>query len=107
MSIFDKKKSTGILFRGGFLVFITTKWRLSAIIRDDLDLDVVCAGVVVEVAFVDAEEEGSVAGGGEFAFGTDIDKIVVVVADDGDQGAGCDVFQQLLVIIDRGYARRR
>ena len=39
-----------------------------------------------------------------FALGSDVDKIVVVVADDGYQGPGRDVFEELLSVIKRGQA---
>src|SRR5437899_3216206 len=73
-------------------------------VRQDLDLYVVEAGIVVEVAFVDAEKQGTVAGGGEFAFGADVDEIVIVVADDGNQGSGSNVFQKFLRVFERGNA---
>lgn len=64
---------------------------LFAGVGDYLDLDVKCARVVVEVSFVDAEEQCAVAGGGEFAGRSDVDKIVVVVTDDGDERTGRDI----------------
>ena len=73
----------------------------------DLDLDVERTRVVIEVTLINAQEKGTVAGRDEFAFGTDIDKVVVVVADHRDQSTGRDVLEQLLIIVEFRNARRR
>src|SRR5215831_8356715 len=46
------------------------------------------ARVVFEVALVDAQEEDAIMGRGEFGPFAHEDEIVIVVADDRDQGAG-------------------
>src|SRR5215213_7274584 len=64
--------------------------------RLDLDERVVAAGVVFELALVDAEEEAAVARRVELAVGADGDELVVVVADDGDERPRRLVAHQLL-----------
>src|SRR3954470_21030204 len=75
--------------------------------RLDLDERVVAAGVVFELALVDAEEEAAVARRVELAVGADGDELVVVVADYGDQLAGRLVAHQLLRVHDARQTRRR
>src|SRR5215212_9733153 len=70
-----------------------------------LDDHVVSAGVVTEVALVDAEEEDAVALGDELAAVADEDEVVVVVADDGDEAAGRVGAHQLLVVLHAGQPR--
>src|SRR5829696_5376348 len=75
--------------------------------RLDLDERVVAAGVVFELALVDAEEEASVARRVELAVGADGDELVVVVADDGDERPRVLVAHQLLGVHDARQPRRR
>src|SRR5215210_5292522 len=75
--------------------------------RLDLDEGVVAAGVVFELALVDAEEEAAVARRVELAVGADGDELVVVVADDGDERPRRLVAHQLLGVHDARQTRRR
>src|SRR5215207_11029703 len=75
--------------------------------RLHLDERVVAAGVVFELALVDAEEEAAVARRVELAVGADGDELVVVVADDGDERPRILVAHQLLGVHDARQPRRR
>jgi hypothetical protein len=56
--------------------------------RFSLDYHVVGPGIVTQITFIDAQEKHSVTLGDKIAPGSYQNEIVVVVSDDGDQGAG-------------------
>ena len=73
-------------------------------VGDDLNLDVERPRVVIEVSFVNTEEESSVSCCGKFSRCSDINEIVIVVTYNGDQRPCRNIFQQLLCILDRRVA---
>ena len=75
-------------------------WELRQWLRQYLDLYVKGSAVVVKVAFVETEEKCSVALGGELTGGTDINEVVVVVANHGYQGSRRNGPHQLFCVLD-------
>src|SRR5690349_20321114 len=75
--------------------------------RFGFDDNIVRACIGIEVALVDAEKEDADALGDEFAPRPDENKVVVVVADDGDQPARRGRAHQLIVVGDGRNARGR
>ena len=69
-----------------------------------LDYDIVTPGIIRQIAFVDTQKQHSIALCDKLASRADQDEVVVIVANDGDQGAGSFVTHQLVLILNTRQA---